>query len=127
MSGKFHVTGDKMSVVDFSDPVFAGKSARIMARDLLHKVSRGPGDTLARAAGQIEDDFGVEAEIIMQGWHREPRPMMTHRWLPLFLAWIKAGCVRIDAAYEEERSLHDADSALVRLADLVAGKKSSGD
>jgi hypothetical protein len=49
--------------------------------------------------------------------------MLTHRWLPLFQAWLAAGFARADAAYEEERTRHEDTSALVRLADLVAGKK----
>lgn len=123
MGDKKHVTDNRMSVTDaISDPVFAGKSARQMARDLLKKYHKGAGDTLEAAAGRVQDEHGVEAAVLMQGWNREPRGMLTHRWLPLFMAWCAAGCAKIDAAYEEERSRHEDTSALARLADLVAGK-----
>jgi hypothetical protein len=117
MGDKSGVTDSKMSVVDFTDPVFYGKSAKIMARELLKAEHRGPGDTIQRAARDIEKEKGVDATVLMQGWNRDPRPMLVHRWFPLFLAWV-------DAKYEEERSRHDVTSALVRLADLVAGKES---
>jgi hypothetical protein len=123
VSDKFHVTGDKMSAVDFSDPVFAGKAAKRMASDLLLKEYRGPHDTIEATAYRVQSKYGVDANIIMQGWNREPRGMLTHRWLPLFQAWLAAGFARADAAYEEERKRHDDSSPLVRLADLVAGRK----
>lgn len=123
MGNKSHVTGSKMSVVDFSDPIFAGKSAKRMANDLLTKEFRGPSDSIEAAAYRVQTTYGVDANIVMQGWNREPRGMLTHRWLPLFQAWLAAGFARADAAYEEERARHEDTSALVRLADLVAGKK----
>lgn len=127
MGDKFHVAGNKMSVVDISDPVFAGKTAKKMARDLMEKYHRA-GDNYETAAHRIQEKYGVDANIIMQGWHREPRGMLAHRWLPLFQAWISAGFAWADAAYEEERNRHrdPNNSALVRLADLVAGKKDEG-
>ena len=124
MSAKFHVKGDKMSVIDINDPMFAGRSAKRMAADLLEKYHRGPGDNIETAAYRIQNECGVDAEIIMQGWNRPARGMLAHRWLPLFQAWVQAGFAKADKAYEEERMRHDCDhSALVRLADLVAGKK----
>ena len=110
-----------MSVTDINDPLFAGKSARKMARDLMGKYHRA-GENYDTTAYKIQNQYGVDAEIIMQGWNREPRGMLTHRWLPRFQAWLAAGFAKADAAYEEERSRHDDTSALVRLADLVAGK-----
>jgi hypothetical protein len=123
MGDKKHVAGNKMSVTDFNDPVFYGKSAKVMARHLLTKEFRGPGDTIQRAARDIEKTKGVDANVLMQGWNRDPRPMLVHRWLPLFLAWVEEGFARADAAYETERARHDDNSPLVRLADLVAGRK----
>jgi hypothetical protein len=125
MGDKKSVTGNKMSVTDINDPLFAGKSAKRMASDLLGKHFRGPGDTIEAASFRVQDQYRVDANIIMQGWNREPRAMLTHRWLPLFHAWVAAGFARAEAAYDEERTLHDDTSALVRLADLVAGKKTS--
>jgi hypothetical protein len=123
MSGKSHVKGNKMSVIDINDPMFAGRSAKKMASDLLGKYHRGPGDNIETAAYRIQSECGVDADIILQGWNRPPRGMLTHRWLPLFQAWCAAGFARADRAYDEERARHDDTSALVRLADLVAGKK----
>jgi hypothetical protein len=126
MGNKKHVAGNKMSVVEFNDPLFAGKSARRMAKDLLAKYHNGPGDTIECAAHRVQSKYGVDANTVMQGWNREPRGMLAHRWLPLFQAWCAAGFAKADAAYEAERARHDDTSALVRLADLVAGKKVEG-
>lgn len=89
---------------------------------MLRKYDRGPGDTIEAAAGRIQKEHKVDAAIIMQGWNRPARAMMAHRWLPLFQAWCEAGFAKADAAYEEERKRHADTSALVRLADLVAGR-----
>lgn len=127
MGDKSCVTGSKMSVVEnITEPMFFGRTAKKMSQDLLHKFDGGPGDTLDATAFRIQSQYGVDANILMQGWNRPARPMMAHRWLPLFRAWCAAGFARVDAAYEEERKRHDDTSALVRLADLVAGKKDQG-
>ena len=124
MSAKSHVKADKMSVADVNDPMFAGRSAKRMAADLLAKHFNGPGDNIETAAYRVQEKYGVDANIIMQGWNRPARGMLAHRWLPLFQAWVEAGFAKADRAYNEERARHDCDdSALVRLADLVAGKK----
>ena len=125
MGDKKHVAGNKMSVTDINDPIFYGKSANRMAKDLLTKHFRGPTDTIEAAAYRVESTYGVDANIIMQGWNRPARGMLAHRWLPLFRAWCAAGFARADAAYEEERARHEDNSPLVRLADLVAGRKAS--
>lgn len=59
MGGKKRVTGNKMSVTDINDPIFAGKSAKRMARDLLGKYHRGPGDTIESAAYRVQERHGV--------------------------------------------------------------------
>jgi hypothetical protein len=45
------VTGNKMSVTDINDPMFAGKSARVMARALLKSkpVVKPEGNVVAFA------------------------------------------------------------------------------
>ena len=122
MGDKKRVESNTMSVTDINDPLFAGRTARRMSRDLLRKYHR-IGDNIDTTAYRVQSEYGVDANVIMQGWHREPRGMLAHRWLPLFQAWIEAGFARADAAYEDERARHDDTSALVRLADLVAGRK----
>ena len=130
MRHKVHVRGDRMSVVDVTDPHFAGRSAKRMARDLLGKYHNGPGDTIEAAAYRVQSEFGVDDNTVMQGWNREPRGMLTHRWLPLFQAWCAAGFAKVDALYEDERARHVQGTKgvpeIVRLADLVAGKKTEG-
>lgn len=127
MGDKSHVTGNKMSVTDINDPLFAGRSARVMARQLLRKYHQGPGDTNEAAAQRIEQKYKVDATIIMQGWNRPARAMLAHRWIALFQAWNAAGFARADAAYEAERAKHEENSPLVRLADLVAGRTGKGE
>lgn len=127
MGDKVRVKGNKMSVIDINDPMFAGRSAKKMAADLLAKYHRGPGDNIETAAYRIQSECGVDADVILQGWNRPARGMLTHRWLPLFQAWVAAGFAKADAAYDEERARHEDTSALVRLADLVAGKKAEGE
>lgn len=124
MGDKKHVTGSKMSVTDFNDPMFAGKSAKKMASELLRKEFRGPGDTIEATAYRLQSLYGVDVNTVMQGWNREPRGMLTHRWLPLFQAWCAAGLAKADEAYEGKRKEADlaGHPALVRLADLVAGR-----
>lgn len=123
MGDKKQVASSIMSVTDINDPMFAGRTAKKMASDLLAKYHRGPGDNIETAAYRVQSELGVDANVILQGWNREPRGMLTHRWLPLFQAWCAAGFARADAAYEDERARHADNSALVRLADLVAGKE----
>lgn len=123
MGAKSHVTGDKMSVTDINDRMFYGRTAKRMSRDLLGKYGR-LGDNIETAAYRVHREFGVDPKVLQQGWNREPRPMLAHRWFPLFWAWVGAGFAKADEAYEAERSRHDDTSALVRLADLVAGKTS---
>lgn len=125
MGDKKSVASNKMSVTDINDPLFAGKSARKMARDLMAKYHRA-GENYDTTAFNIQKKYGVDADVIMQGWNREPRGMLTHRWLPLFQAWVASGLARVDQLYEDERARHDENSALVRLADLVAGKETAG-
>lgn len=122
MRNKSHVTGSKMSVIDTNDPVFYGKSAKQMASDLLTKYYQGPGDNIETAAYRVQTKYGVDANIIMQGWNRPPRGMLAHRWFPLFQAWCSAGFAKAEKAYEDERLYHEDTSALVRLADLVSGR-----
>ena len=125
MSDKVHVKGNKMSVIDINDPMFAGRSAKKMATDLLGKYHRGAGDNIETAAYRIQTECGVDADVILQGWNRPARGMLTHRWLPLFQAWVAAGFAKADAAYDDERARHEDNSALVRLADLISGSQAS--
>lgn len=123
MRDKKHVGSNKMFVADFKDPSFVGSSARRMATELLEKEFRGPGDTLEAAAYRLQTKYALDAEISLQGWRREIKEMKASRWLRLFQAWWAAGLAKADNLYAEERALHDSTSAIVGLADFVAGTK----
>lgn len=123
MRDKFYAGNSKMFVAGINDPEFVGSSAKFMARKLLRKEDRGPGDTIDAAAYRLQTRYGVDADIVLQGWRREIKDMKASRWLSLFIAYCKAGLAKGDEFYEQERTLHDENSALVRLADFVAGAK----
>jgi hypothetical protein len=121
MRDKKRVRNSKMFVASYNDPAFIGSSAKKMASELLRKEYKGPGDTLDAAAYRLQSKHGVDAEIIMQGWRRDIRDMKASRWFSLFQAYYAAGLAKATEAYETERKRHDADTALVRLADFAAG------
>lgn len=106
-------------VAAIKDPVFAGKSAKKWASDLLSREHRGPDDTIEAAAYRLQTRLGVDASIILQGWNRPARDMKVSRWLPLFMAW---AAEFPDRLYEDERKRHDPTSKIARLADFVAGE-----
>jgi hypothetical protein len=121
MRDKSSAGNSKMFVASINSPEFVGASAEGMAEALLRKEDRGPGDTIDAAAHRLQTRYGVDADIVLQGWRREIKDMKASRWLSLFLAYCKAGLAKGEEFYEQERTLHDENSALVRLADLVAG------
>lgn len=122
MRNKKHGTDNNMYVTSIDDPMWLGSEAKRMSRELLHKEHRGPGDTIEAAAYRLQTKHGCDASIILQGWQREPRDMLVSRWMALFRAHYTVFSARANEAYETERNHHDANSALVRLADFVAGK-----
>lgn len=127
MRDKKFAGNSKMFVASINDPRFVGASAKRMAEDLLRKEDRGPGDTIDAAAYRLQTLYGVDADIVLQGWRREIKDMKASRWLSLFIAYCKAGLAKGDEFYGKERTLHDENSPLVRLADLVAGWKEEGE
>lgn len=113
----------KMSVTSVDDPVWLGKEAKRMSTELLQKYHRGPGDTIEAAAARLQSKRRVPANVILQCWNRPAREMKVSRWMSVFRAhWEEFG-VKADLAYEEKRKSTDAHPALVRLADLVAGRE----
>jgi len=126
MRDRKSVEDSKMFVTAYNSPEFVGVSAKEMATALLHKEFRGPGDTIDAAAYRLQTKHGVDAEIVLQGWRREIRDMKASRWIALFQAYYAAGLVKASAKYDEERARHEPNSALVRLADFVAGKRAEG-
>lgn len=126
MRDKKHGGRNKMSVASIKDSGFVGFSARDMASKLLHKEYRGPGDSLEAAAFRLQTKYGVDEEIVLQGWRRDIRDMKASRWLRLFHAYCAAGLGKLEAAYDDAREeVAQTDPALVRLADFVAGRAHS--
>lgn len=116
----------KMCVARINDPIWLGQEAKRMGTELLEYEKKSLGDTCEAAAYRLQMKYGVPASVILQCWNREPREMKVSRWMALFAAyWSVFGAVA-DKAYEEERKHHDANSALVGLADFVAGRKEKG-
>jgi hypothetical protein len=112
----------KMFVARIDDPSWLGKEAKRMATALLEKEKNSLGDTIEAAAYRLQVKHGVPAKVIMQCWNREPREMKVSRWMAVFAAYWSVFEAVSDKAYENERKHHDANSALVGLADFVAGK-----
>lgn len=121
-----------MRVAEISDPVWLGKQANRFSRELLKKEHSGPGDTIAAAAARIAHSktgrkHGLEPSILMQGWNRPPGEWKLSRWMKLFwVHWEEIGS-KAEAAYEEKRNEADGTHpALLRLADIVAGRVVAG-
>lgn len=108
---------DKMSVAYIND-------AKGMAKTLLSREFRGPGDTIEAAAHRIQNKLGVPATVILRLRHREVKDMLMSNFMMLASAY-KAASERIDRAYEHEREIA-IDPKILRLADFVAGKKVEG-
>ena len=116
MSDKGVERQNKMSSVEFVD------EAKGMADFILHKVHRGPGDTVDAAMHRAEKLYGVPAQWLHRLRYREIRDMPTSAFFAIFNAY-RAASEAADRAYEKERALHAPDAAVVRMADFVAGKK----
>ena len=112
------VGANKMSVAVINQ-------AKNMAEFILRRENRGPGDTIEAAAHRAERKYGVPASWIFRLRYREIRDMPASAFIELIQAY-EATSVRADRAYETERENHEAYSALVRVADVVAGKKVEG-
>lgn len=107
------------------DPLWLAGEFKRMSRELLARHHRGPGDTIEAAAGRVAMRHGIDASILMQGWHRGPRETKTSRWMAVFRAYHAEFCERHSAeSYEEKRhaAAGQIHPALLRLADLVAGR-----
>jgi hypothetical protein len=105
---------DKMSVAYIND-------AKGMAKTLLSREFRGPGDTIEAAAHRIQMKFGVPASVILRLRHREVKDMLMSNFMALASAY-RAASERLDRAFEHEREVA-IDPKILRLADFVAGKK----
>lgn len=100
---------------------FACNEAKSMADFIVHKAHRGPGDTVDAAMHRAERLYGVPATWLHRLRYREVGDMPTSAFFAIFNAY-RAACDLADRAYENERAKHAPDTALVRFADIVAGK-----
>lgn len=113
---------------DITDPYWLGVEAKRMAKWLIRHAHRGPGDTVERAAHQVETEYGAPAVVILQCWNRPPREMLVSRWMAVFAAYCCARAEAPEDIYERHRRGSEADDChpvLLRLADLVAGRASA--
>lgn len=99
--------------------------AKGMAKTLLSREYRGPGDTIEAAAHRIQNKLGVPATVILRLRHREVKDMLMSNFMMLATAY-KAASDRIEKAYEHEREVA-IDPKILRLADFIAGQKTKGD
>lgn len=102
-----------------------------MNREMLTAEFRGPGDTIEAAAYRHQIKRGVPFATTMRLWNREINDMLVSSFAPVlnaYLGWsgkMDAAADKMEIQYEEKR-MGAANSALVRLADFVAGRKEEG-
>jgi hypothetical protein len=119
MSDKGFEGSDKMSVEYVTE-------AKSMADFIVHRVFRGPGDTVEAAMHRAERTYGVPASWLHRLRYREIRDMPVSAYAALLNAY-RAASETVDKAYQHERALADArGSKILGLADLVAGEKGDG-
>lgn len=114
MRDRFTGTESKMSVAYIAD-------AKMMAKFLLKREHRGPGDTIEASAARIQTKFKVPASIIMRLWNRPVKDMMMSNFMALATAYIKANA-RMEKAYEHEKALA-VNPTILRLAAALAGEE----
>ena len=97
MRDKRHDASNEMSVTDT-----AITEARSWSEHLLNRAFRGPGDTIERAAHEVEQTYGVPATIIQRLRHREVRDMLLSNWLALKSAY-DAACEATERRADHQR------------------------
>lgn len=85
--------------------------ARQMAVAVLNDEFRGVGDTIDAAMFRVEQKHDISSKV----FHRLRYRTLKDIWAGEFL--------HIKSIYEQVRALHDSTSAIVGLADFVAGTK----
>lgn len=118
MRDRFTGTENKMSVAYIAE-------AKTMARFLLKREHRGPGDTIEASAGRLQTKFKVPASIIMRLWNRPVKDMLMSNFMALATAYIKANA-RVERAYEHEKALA-VNPTILRLAAALAGEEIGND
>lgn len=105
--------------------------AKRMSGFLLAKEYRGLGDTIEAAAGRLERKYGVPVATTLRLRSREVKDMFVSSFFPIVNAYLAAtqkfeeAADRMEQTYEEKRAVA-ANPSLVRLSDIVAGRKEEG-
>ena len=101
--------------------------AGTMADEIVRAFFRGPGDTIDGAMHRAARETGAPYNWLKRLRHRRDtlRDVPGSALLALAIAYRRA-CDRMDERYEMERARNDIDPAILRLADLVAGKADKG-
>ena len=118
MRDRFNETENTMSVAYVTE-------AKTMARFLLKREHRGPGDTIEAASHRLQTKFKVPASIIMRLWNRPVKDMLLSNFMSLATAYIKANA-RVEKAYEHEKALA-VNPTILRLAAALAGEEIGDD
>lgn len=118
MRDRFAETENKMSVAYIAE-------AKTMARFLLKREHRGPGDTIEASANRLQTKFKVPASIIMRLWNRPVKDMLLSNFMALATAYVKA-TARMEKAYEHEKALA-VNPTILRLAAALAGEEIGDD
>lgn len=121
---------DTMHVMRIDDPLWLGTEAKRMAAEMVEAEGR-MGEKFDAVAYRLFTKYRVEPSIIKQCWNRPPREMKVSRWMNLFQGYLRYQKKRAlnaerhaKADYEEKRReiVAHGHPALLRLADLVAGR-----
>jgi hypothetical protein len=123
MRDRFNETENTMSVAYIT-------GAKTMARFLLKREHRGPGDTIEAASHRLQTKFKVPASIIMRLWNRPVNDMLLSNFVALAVAYMKAkyatASEKIEKAYEDEKALA-VNPTILRLAAALAGEEVGDD
>lgn len=100
--------------------------AKIMSDYMIHKAFRGPGDTVDAAIHRAGRQWGAPTNWLhrLRYRHRDLRDIPGSALINIAVAY-QAATNAIDDIYEKERARHEPNSAIVRLADFVAGKEAA--
>lgn len=97
-----------------------------MAEFILHKVHRGPGDTVDAAMHRAERLYGVPASWLHRLRYRDVKDLPVSAFFAIVNAY-HAAAEAGERAYLAERELADArNSKVARLAAAVAGPEDKG-
>jgi hypothetical protein len=100
--------------------------AKLMSDYMIAKAFRGPGDTVDAAIYRAGKKWGAPTNWLhrLRYRYRDLRDTPGSALINIAVAY-QAASTGIDEIYEKERERHEPNSAIVRLADFVAGKEAA--